>query len=436
MEGPTEGAAEALGPDFHMDQMLSAMEMTTAQFSDFMQGRKTLFNTFYLRVVQGLRRNERVLMQGIAKYRDKNINILSNPYLLDYTKFNKEDSVCLFKATGIEEEEMDAAVKELKDFIKQNCKSLGVMPPDFVNTTGFRVLLILVMRFYLERGDDEKLGEVCAFYAYSMFYTIFYNYFRNLKPRPETMVYAINNMSSKFKIRQEGTVDGMLRYSVKLCANTYASRIMDCTDQDVIYVIGQIKSRMRDFIKNIKNAYVEADKNKDAIFSSKPILNGGEDGDEANIIDRRSTSSDVIRTATIYTNKFFKNQPDAEIVKIVSVVNEVSRQEITNSLDLLRRDPQRIPEVQKYLEAVFYLYLGESQSNLTSIHSKNFLTTMDKVYRKGNSKDPNILLIKKYINEWLTLVSPVYRETRNGGTINGLRRAIYQYFAFFIMLRH
>lgn len=411
------------------------MEMTTAQFSDFMQGRKEIFNLFYERVVNGMRRNERILLKGIAEYRDRNIEILSSPYLFDYTKFNKEDAAPLYKATGIAEEEVDAAVKDLKKFIRQNCRDLGVVPPDFANTTPFRMLLLLVMRYYIERGDKAKLQEVCAYYAYSMFYTIFYNYFRNLKPRRETMIYTINNMSSKFKIKQFKTVDGMLTYSVNLCATTYTQRIMNCTDQDMMYVIGQIKSRIRDFIKNIKNAYVQNDAAGNAIFTSKAQMVGGENDDELNLVDRSSSSGDIVRLATEYTSRFFQKPVDQEIVKIVSRLNEVSRPEMTNIFNSMRADKVRIPEVERLYNALFYLYLNDSQSSLTTVHSKKFLNVMDEIYRKGNSKDENISTVKELINRWLEEFSPTYKETTRPPTLNNLRKAIYQYFVFLVVLR-
>lgn len=420
---------------FHeYDELDMAMEMTTAQFSDFMQGRKVFFNTFYERVVKNMRKNERNLMMAIALYRDKNIDILSSPYLYDYTKFNPEDAEPLYRCTGISEQEVDEAVRELKKYIKENCRNLGINPPDFANTTSFRMLLILVMRYFMERGDKQKLEECCSYYAYSMFYTIYYNYFRNMKIRKETMIYVMANMSNKFKIKQEKTVDGMISYSVKLCANTYTKRIMDCTDQDMMYVIGQIKSRMRDFIKNIKNAYVKADKDKEVIHISSERLDDEDAGTKV-FIDRQSTMSEIAGLAQQYTNTFIQKAVDMEIVKLVSKLDEVARSEISIALDSLRRDPVRIPEVQKFYNSIFYIYLSENSSSLTSVHSKSFLTVMDAVYRRGNTKDPNVNTVKSLINTWLEATSQMYRQTQSPTTLNNLRRSIFHYFVFLVVLR-
>ena len=105
------------------------------------------------------------------------------------------------------------------------------------------------------------------------------------------MIYVYTNMSSKFKIKQMGTVDATLTTAVMQCTDTYRMRIMGAMDQDIIYVIAQMKSRIRDFIKNIKNAYVQADRNKDLVLVSKPILNTtSEDGDDAITVDGRQSA--------------------------------------------------------------------------------------------------------------------------------------------------
>lgn len=413
-----------------------ATEMTTSQLTDFMDGRKELFNAHYAQVVKGLRKNDRALCASIVAYRDKNIDILSSPYLLNYTKFNKEDSDPLYMATGVSEAAMDQTVEELKGYIRDNCIAIGIKPPDFANITGFRMLLLLAMRYYLERGEQEKLDLMCHYMAYSMFYTAYYNFFRNTVPRRETMVYTINNMSNKYKLKQQKNLDEMLSYPVKLCMETYKKRLLDCTDQDLMYIIAQIKSRIRDLIKNIKAAYVENDNAKNAIFTSKEILDGmGEDGSDSGFVERASTSGDIERLSQQYTTRFFQKPVDDQIVLMVSKMNEVSKNEITNALLSLKSDSNHIPEVKTFHDCLFYIYLNEEGTALADVHSKNFMASMDAIYKKGNSKDENILKIKQIIERWLQECSRSYREINRLATLNSFRKAIYQYFIFTIVLR-
>lgn len=419
-----------------LDEPVVAMEVSTADLTAIMKGRKGLFNTFYERIVHGLRRNDRVLMQAIAQYRDRNVDILSSPYLIDYSKFNADDAGPVYAATGIEEDEMEAAVKELKQYIKDNCVAAGFAPPEFANATPLRMLLILVMRYYMERGDKKKLQEVCAYFAYSMFYTIYYNYFRNMKIREQTMIYVYTNMSSKFKIKQMGTVDATLTTAVMQCTDTYRMRIMGAMDQDIIYVIAQMKSRIRDFIKNIKNAYVQADRNKDLVLVSKPIINTtSEDGDDAITVDAPSTTGDVERLALQYTNYFFQKPVDSQLVSVAARVCQSNRNELFSAITAMKSDSTLVPEIMKFHRAVFYFYIVSLGNKPNTIKSKTFIAASDTIYRKGNSKDENVADVKDLINGWIERVSPSFREASARGTLNNFRRSIFQYFVLTIIMR-
>ena len=120
--------------------------------------------------------------------------------------------------------------------------------------------------------------------------------------RAETMVYTMTNLTNKHKIKQQGSVDGLLTYGVSLCITSYKQRIMDCTDQDIIYVIGQFSSRIRGYIRDIAQKYYENDKKKEAIFISSEKV----DTDEgSNFVERSSRSGDIDKLASMYTTRFF-----------------------------------------------------------------------------------------------------------------------------------
>ena len=60
---------------------------------------------------------------------------------------------------------------------------------------------------------------------------------------------------------------------------------------------------------------------------------------------------------------------------------------------------------------------------------------MDAIYKKGNSKEKNITMVKGLLDKWLNAVSPTYREVTRAATINNFRKALYQYFIFSVTLR-
>lgn len=419
---------------FQSQYLTPAMELKAAELDDVIAGRKGLFNQFYPTVVSHLRRNENKLMKDIAAYRDRNVQVLSSPYMLDYCIFevNGKDADVVFDATGIDKKEMDKAISEMKSYINENAKLKGYTPPAslFKNVTAFRVALFLAMRFFLERGDSAKVEQCCAYMGYSMYHTLFYGSFPH-GVRAETMVYTMTNLTNKHKIKQQGSVDGLLTYGVSLCITSYKQRIMDCTDQDIIYVIGQFSSRIRGYIRDIAQKYYENDKKKEAIFISSEKV----DTDEgSNFVERSSRSGDIDKLASMYTTRFFQRPIDDTIVRVCAQMNQISRNELKNALTTLRSDKARIPEIKEFYQGIFYLYAEEDPDNM-DVHSKKFLSMMDSIYKKGNSKEKNITNVKAALDRWLNATSSTYRETTRAATINNFRKAIFQYFTFSVMMR-
>lgn len=412
-----------------------AMEMTAAERIDIIKGRKEFFNKFYDRVCSGMKSRGHMLFRHIAAYRDRNIEVLSSPYLLGYTIFSAADRKVVFDVCGIREEEVDKEIKQLKQDIKDGCiKNNYTVPASlFENVESFRVILLLMMRYCLERGDTAKLDELCAYTGYSMFYTLFHNSFRLGIVRKETMIYTITSMSKKHIIRKLESVDGMLTYGISLCVKTYDQRIMDCTDDDIVYVIGQWKSRLRGYFVGIAKLYFPNDAKKEAIFSSTEKVDS-EDGTD--FVDRSSKSGNVERLAQQYTQRFFQKPIDDQIISMCSQLNSVSRQEIKTALTTLRSDKAHISEMQTFYQSIFFLYIQDAGEDDTNVHTKKFIATLNNYFKKGNSKEPNICHIKEMLGRWLEATSPAYREATSGSTINNFKKAIFQYFVLIVALRN
>ena len=129
-------------------QFAPAMEVTGDQLGSFMEGRKEFFNTYYDRVVAGMRRNNSRFLRIVSRYRDKYVEILSSPYMLKQTVFlPNTDEKPVFDLVGITQAELEQTVKDTKKFIKTNCTAMGMAAPDFQNLTAFRVLMVLIMRY-------------------------------------------------------------------------------------------------------------------------------------------------------------------------------------------------------------------------------------------------------------------------------------------------
>lgn len=387
-----------------------------------------LKNAFYDRVCDSLSKpsNERMLFTYIAKFRDKNISTLSSPYIKDIIVFNSngEDADVLFRACGVSRAEVDPVVKEALKVLQLD--KTGEGQGDSKNITAFRVILIMAMSFFFK--DKAKLRMLYLYYAYSLYFTIFTKFWiKSDRINNECMEFTINNLSNKFGIKKEGSLEGMLAATLEVAVDTYSTLIVECADYDIVQVINAFKTRIDHSMRNIRNQYEINYRNGDRYFTS---IEKTADGDI--IMDRDNSITMVTGLATTYTTQFFQNPINLRLAKLTAKMHEVSESEIRTALSVLHDegDPK---EVQRFYECMFQLFFETyPTARERDVNSNKFLVAADAIYKKGNSNDRKIIAIKEYTHKWLKTASNTYRSVTRAATINDYRKAIYIYFVLFV----
>ncbi len=377
-----------------------------------------LLEKYYPIIQKNLTKNEKELFTHIAKYRDKNMQILSSPYLLRYPVFSQLDEKIIFKVTDINMVELK------KDTYNVKLHS-GISVSAKKNFEPFQILMLLMMRYYILTEQDKKLRILYYYMAYSMYWTLYTKYFKKFLPREETMIYTIDNLSNKFILKQFKSIDGLLFYSVEQTILLHWDRLKSGSDAEISYIIDACKTRLNNYINKIFNEYTINYNNNEVTLKGDDSL---EDGGQR---DSSSIAGDVEMLAQEYTTKFFASPPRIDIINQIAKLKGVSSSELRTTLTLLI-DDQIIEEVKRFYEAIFYLYLSDDNSKDKNIKSLAFLGIMESIYKKGNSSDKNIAIIKDLMNKWLERGSATYRATNRLATQNVFRKAIYYYFIFLV----
>lgn len=384
-----------------------------------------LRETYYKTIEDNLSNpiRERKLMEYISKYRDKYIGPLSSPYIYDYTVFTEDDFNIVFMVCGLDKRDVEKTVKSIEYIVKDN-KTGSNKSIEKKNFTAFNAIMVLVMRYYILKNDKNKLKTITAYYGYSMYWTLFARSFKKFKPNYEVMVYTVNNLTNKYILKQVGSVDGMIQYGMDLAVTTYEDRIKRCSDDDIVLQVDAFKTRIGGYIKNVADMYYKNYEKKNAIFSSKEVL------DDGSTVERDTIIGDVEGLSQRYTTKFFSSEPSMKIVNLVSRYNSVSTSDLKNTLYVLSNS-NNIDEVKSLYSSLFYIFLNSNNNlGIDQIQSAKFLAVMDSIYKKGNSNDKNVITVKQLLDKWLKEGSETYRSTSRLGTQNSFRKAIFQYFIF------
>lgn len=360
---------------------------------------------------------ENKLINYIGRYRDRNIDILSSPMITKNMFFTPSDFNIVYDTIDIEESFID----ELLGIVKppEGCKK-GL--PD--NVIPFLVLLMMIMRYYRINKNERYHNIITAYYAYSRYFSLHAKYF-NFEINENVMKAVTNSLSYKNKIKQTGSLDKTLRHIIDTTMGTYSKRLIRGGDQDIMYIIQQIKTRLNNWINKMKNEYKIAMSKGDALFTERTF------DEEDNIIENSGILSDVQSYASDATTKFFSTQEvDRKTVMFCAKGFNISANELRSSIILLAENNE-IDEIKKFYDALFYLFFNNGGKK-DDIGTKKFLGLANEIYKKGNSNDKNIKTIKTLLNKWLSNGSQTYVTSNRPGTLNSFRKAIFFYFVMIV----
>lgn len=386
-----------------------------------------LKDAFYERVCTSLKdpKNERELFAYIANFRNKNINTLSSPYITNIIVFNTvgEDANIVFKCCGVEKAEVESVLKTALKAIKLDKTKTGDQAS---NITAMRAILIMAMAFYYK--DKDKLKILSMYYSYSFYYSVFTVFFGSRdRINMECMEYTVNNLSNKFILKREGSLDGLLYATMIVAVEKYSDRFKRLADIDIVNLAMAFKTRVTHTMCNIYQAYYDNYHKGGRYFESIEKNAEGEI-----IVDRENNLMMVEGLASQYTTAFFQTSINMTNVKIAANLCEASVNEIRSCIELLHRegDPR---EVRKFYECLFYLFFSAyPNAKQRDINSNKFLSAADAIYKKGNSNDPNIRTIKDLSHKWLNTGSKTYKSCKRTATQNNFRKAIFLYFVIIV----
>lgn len=358
--------------------------------------------------------NEMKLLRWISAYRDKNNVRLSTIYPYDYPIFGPDDIKILYTSTGVNPEELEDDIKQVKlpDGVEEKA-----------NFTPLYTTIVFILHYYAKHKKKERFNIIIRYFSYSIWWSVFSRSIPFVK-RP-VMEYTINTMNRKFLLKQLGSIDELLFHGTSSAVGVYEPLLLDLFDCSIYYIIDAVKTRLGGYVKNIASKYFKDEKSGNVIMM-------GADSDQTK--ESVSGDQDIMSLATAMTTKFFSDRPRRDIVNMVAELAQVSAKELEIVLTFMI-DKRNTSEVQTFYECIFYQYLHEDNSDNDLTNKKQFLNRMMAIYKKGHTTNKNDLIIKNLMTKWLNEGSRTYQKTTSGTTQSNYRKAVYFYFVFLVALK-
>lgn len=334
--------------------------------------------------------------------------------------FIEDDKQAFYKAVGITEAEIKAPLSQAYFYPIANFN------PRSAKDEFTAMQTCIIKYFHTKRMQKELELSIAVLLLSGKFYpSAFSMSFPTVSPSEyrEIMVYAVNNqMSNKFDIKTQGSVFGALRSIGNTWVDTYEGMIKRLSDEDYVYIVQQLQTRLRSFMKNIAEVYYDSYKNKDYLTY---------DSDNFEEDSYRLADSDTLRAERVIEKtmgKIATTKADYSVCKMVS--DDLCRvQEVQSIIDSVLTDPDKQPEIKELIRLMTATYFAQSKNK--DVRDIDFITFT--IAPKPNSKDPNIIRQKEIITNWLEKSPSNFNRRKSRlATANAYYRAVYGYFAIVV----
>lgn len=363
--------------------------------------------------------------QCIGRFMEKRSEQLNAIAPYDRIYFGDEDYKDLFNSIGINDREIQKYIKETYYGKITNFNPRAAKDP-------IAVCLICIIRyFYIESKKNKKLREdleismIYLSFSGSFYPSIHYGSYPVVQPSeyPHIMDYVINNLlSNKFDLKREGSIFGAIRSIDNTWLESYPDLLDHFSDDDVVYLIQQLHTRIKSFMKNIADLYYKTYNDKDHIFTYD-----NDNLDDSNYHLADNDSLKIERAVESTMNYINTHNVDFSICKKCADSN-VRADEVKMIIEHVLTDKNNI-EIMKDLVRCIITDYYQNDAN-PDLRNLSFLSYTLKT--KPNSKNNLVLKQKEIINNWLMQYSKRYAGCKRNATISSYFKSILGYFTVLI----
>ena len=288
----------------------------------------------------------------------------------------------------------------------------------------FTVLELNVIRYFILQNlrSEAELSMLYLSFSGKFYPSLHYRSY-HIVPVKHVMEYVVNNkLSKKFDLAVYGNVIGAIKSVGNTWISTYEDRFKNFSDEDGVYLINQLYSRIGSFMKNIATEYYDAYEDKDSFIAYST--------DSYDSDNYHTAESDVLKITKCVekaVNSINSNGADYKICKMCSDSN-ITPNECKAVIESIISDKQNIIEIKELVSLMISLYFATGETDVADI---KFITYT--IAPKPNAKQKEIIRMKEIIEKWLSESGTAYLRRRSRiATRNSYERSVRMYFALVI----
>lgn len=386
-----------------------------------MKNTDVLVKELYPLVSNIMAKNTNRFKQVVSRFIDRRSALLYDTCPCDRIYFGSEDKDDFYKSMEITEKQVNTILQKTYYY------GIARFNPEAAKDEFTVTVLMIIRYFYLKKMQKElELATIYLAFSGKFYPSIHYGSYPIVQPSEyrHIMEYVINNkLSNKYDIKREGSVFGAVRSICLTWLDTYADKLKECDDEDIVYLIQQLHNRIKSFMKNIAEIYYEVYNNKDE-YMTYDSDNMGEESYRLADNDSLKIERHVEKTMSYLNN----TSVDYKLCKMASDSN-VKTDEVKGIIELILNENNNLPLIKELIRLIISEYFVNSKDK--DIRDIDFITFS--ITPKPNSKNPCVLRQKEIVESFLNENSPAYRKRRSReATKNSYHKSIMTYFVLLI----
>lgn len=383
-----------------------------------------ILKELYPKVEKTLKVNQTKWKKLMSDFFQSRASALYDIAPLDRMYFGTEDEESFFKVMNISKEEVTKILEKTYYYNMQGFKN------EYTATAKdeHSMLALTVLRYFIMKKDkiNTELAMLYLSFNGKIYSSAHFKFFPKVSPENyrHVMEYAINNMSNKYDIVRTGSVIGTVRSLSETWVKSYEKRFKEFDDEDAVYLIQQLKSRISAFIKNVAKEFYEAFKNKEYITYDSDNVSS----DEYHLAD--SDSLKLERSIDNAFNKLERSTTDFRLCKMSCCSDSnIHTDELKSIVDSIMTKPENFTLAKELIRNICTYYFTNGKSK--DVRNTDFIVFSTSP--KPNSKDTLYLRNKEILEELLLKNSQKYAiRSKRIATKISYNSVLLKYFVFLI----
>jgi hypothetical protein len=241
------------------------------------------------------------------------------------------------------------------------------------------------------------------------------------------MAYAVNSLSDKFTLKQEGTLFKALMAISWRSHEKYIPLLRRASDKDIFDYFINMRNRLNGMMRTLTNHYYKTKNSGAYLNTSRERYEDGE-------LAERSTDSGKITALSDKLAQSFVGEPASQYaLGLASQIADAPRQSLMLAVNGIRA--REGPLVREIFQLILEVFFEEKKAGPDDIKTRSFFNFAVALYARSNTKDGRIERIKAILDQLLSIYSESYTRTNREATKGSFRKSIYLYFVIFMQQR-